>query len=237
MQINELFETLKKEFPENLSDVLEGLTYYKFTLDDTMDLIYKKRGEAFKKRDFEEDERLTKMAKELYQYICKVDTLTKILEEDELEVENDMDEETEKKVIPNYAKYLVDDTAPHSLYEDFKHIRPKAFEIDGNKIEANTFKEMLGKTCTYLMQKDKDLMYSFENNPNMNGKKNKYFSRSINEIKGAPYEITDDYFIETRMSGNCIKNLIMKIIRKYGYKITDYKVYFRADYTKLNEKR
>lgn len=47
MQINELFETLKKEFPENLSDVLEGLTYYKFTLDDTMDLIYKKRGEAF----------------------------------------------------------------------------------------------------------------------------------------------------------------------------------------------
>ena len=29
----------------------------------------------------------------------------------------------------------------------------------------------------------------------------------------------------------------MKILREYGYKITDYKIYFRADYTELNEKR
>ena len=51
-------------------------------------------------------------------------------------------------------------------------------------------------------------MYSFENNSNMNGKKNKYFSKNKEDIKGAPYEIIDDYFVETRMSGNSIKVLL-----------------------------
>ena len=154
MQVTELFETLKEEFPDKLSDVLESLNLYKFTLDDVMRLISKKREQTFHKRDFAEDERLTSMGRKLYDYICDIESLIKVLEDDDIKGQEDMDEETEKSIIPNYSEYVVDDTIPHSLYEDFRHIRPKAFEIDGQRVDANTFKEVLGETCKYLLSKD-----------------------------------------------------------------------------------
>jgi len=43
------------------------------------------------------------------------------------------------------------------------------------------------------------------------------------------------YSIETNLSGNDLRNLIIKLLKEYNIKITDYKVYFRADYTSLNK--
>lgn len=37
------------------------------------------------------------------------------------------------------------------------------------------------------------------------------------------------------MSGNFIRNFIVKILKEYEIKVSDYKVYFRADYIKINK--
>jgi hypothetical protein len=50
-----------------------------------------------------------------------------------------------------------------------------------------------------------------------------------------PKFILDQVYIETNMSGNGVRNLILKMLKAYGYKATDFKVYFRADYTELNQ--
>lgn len=73
---------------------------------------------------------------------------------------------------------------------------------------------------------------NFENIPKMNGKR-KYFSKEKNNIR-EPIEINGKIYIETNMSSNGIRNIIVKMLKNYGYGIKDYKVYFMADYTEIN---
>ena len=75
----------------------------------------------------------------------------------------------------------------------------------------------------------------FENSKNMNGKKNKYFSMNPDDMR-KPVMVAGKVYVETNMSGNAIRNLILKMLKEYGFKASDYKVYFRADYTDINTK-
>lgn len=52
--------------------------------------------------------------------------------------------------------------------------------------------------------------------------------RSVQLIKGA------DIYITTNLSANSIRNLIIKCLKKYNMKISDFKIYFRADYSDLH---
>ena len=69
----------------------------------------------------------------------------------------------------------------------------------------------------------------------MNGKKAIYFSRvklptmrSAREIKIA------NIYVETHLSANGIRNLLIKMLNKYNIKLSDYKIYLKADYSKLH---
>jgi hypothetical protein len=44
-----------------------------------------------------------------------------------------------------------------------------------------------------------------------------------------------DIWLETNLSGNGIRNLIIKILKEYKLKVNDVSVYFRADYSELNK--
>ncbi len=48
----------------------------------------------------------------------------------------EVDEETEKKTIPNYSDYYVDTNVEHTLYEDYTHKRPCGFRINEDKIKS-----------------------------------------------------------------------------------------------------
>lgn len=150
-------------------------------------------------------------------------------------IENEIDEEDEKRTIPNYDDFVVDYNIEHSLYESFTHKRPFAFQIRQEKlIEIKTWQEMLARTCEYLIGIDEGKFLNFENSSHMNGKKNKYFSKNPNLLRN-PVSIMDKIYIETNLSSNDIRNKIIKMLKEYNIKITDYKVYFRADYTSLNK--
>lgn len=43
-----------------------------------------------------------------------------------------------------------------------------------------------------------------------------------------------DIYIETNMSANSIRNLLVKLLKRYEIKITDYQIFLRADYTDLH---
>lgn len=84
-----------------------------------------------------------------------------------------------------------------------------------------------------LIEIDSQKFLNFENMKIMNGKKNKYFSTTPEGIR-KPEKVSNIIYIETNMSGNAIRNLIVKILKQYGIKAGNYKVYFRADYSNLN---
>lgn len=69
----------------------------------------------------------------------------------------------------------------------------------------------------------------------MKGKTKKYFSKNEKELRD-PSVIREDIFVETNHSANTLRNLIIKILLEYNFDISEYKVYFVADYLELNKR-
>ena len=59
----------------------------------------------------------------------------------------------------------------------------------------------------------------------------KYFCTDKKEIR-SPRKIGETgIYVMTNMSANQIRNVIEKMLRKYGIKTVEYKIYLKADYT------
>lgn len=162
----------------------------------------------------------------------KTEFMEKLLEE-KLEVDEEENEETEVTTIKDYDKYRVDENEKHSLYEKFIKKRPCAFMIENKKIEANSWKEVLVKTCNYLEEKNINILKDIVENEKIKGRKRSLLSSS-KELMFTPekLKIVNGY-VETNLSADGIKNLIKKLLKLYGISLTKYNVYFRADYTDL----
>ncbi len=237
MDLDSAMQSIKNEFPNKAMDLAESLELLKEVISDTMNAINNKSNDSFHKRDFQTRRQYDELALFVYDYEQLIDQFINKLNVDSVEFidDEDADEEAERKTIPNYADYLVDHNVEHTLYENFTHKRPFAFKINDQQIiEVNTWQKMLLKTAELLFAIDTEKFLSFEHAPGMNGKKVKYISSSPDGMR-RPQPILDRVFIETNMSGNSIRNLIVKMIKAYGFKPSDYKVYFRADYTELNQ--
>lgn len=64
--------------------------------------------------------------------------------------------------------------------------------------------------------------------------KNKYFSISLRSMR-SPKRIANKLYIETNLSANSVRNLLVKILKEYDFRITDLKIYLRAYYTEINK--
>lgn len=237
LDLENAMQIIKIEFPNKAIDLAESLELLKEVINDTMNAISHKSNDAFDKRDFAARRRYDEIAQFVYEYEQNLDQLiTKIgVDATDFIEEEDKDEENERKKILNYADCIVDNNVEHTLYENFTHKRPYAFRMDDEQaFETRTWQEMLIKTSELLFNIDSEKFLSFEYTPGMNGKKVKYIATSSDGMR-RPQPILDKVFIETNMSGNGIRNLILKILKAYGVKVTDYKVYLRADYTELNQ--
>ncbi|WP_068505357.1 hypothetical protein [Paenibacillus kribbensis] len=238
MNLDQVLYTLKTEFPNKAIDLSESLELIKEVLNDTMNSINHRSNDAFTKRDFAARRQYDDMAVFIHDYEQQIDQFVATLSVEAIDLVNeddDTDEETEKNKIPNYADYMVDSNVEHTLYENFTHKRPFAFRINEKQlIEVKTWQEMLKKTAELLLAIDSEKFLAFEHMSGMNGKKNKYISTKQEGIR-KPQLILDKVYIETHMSGNGIRNILLKMLKAYGFKATDYKVYFRADYTELNQ--
>jgi len=234
MEIEEILKIIKEDFPDKSIDISESLGLLMDTIDDVMNRINEKIGQSYSNRDFSTVEKYTNLGKAINLYETKIDEIINFtrIEDDGITEENV--EEDIARILPNYDEYVVDNKVEHTLYENFTHIRPFGFRINNSElIEVRTWQEMLLKTCDMFISIDSEKFLSFENNKNMNGKKNKYFSIDEKKLR-KPEKVAEKIYIETNMSGNSIRNLIVKILKEYGIKVNNYKVYFRADYTQIN---
>ncbi len=234
-----LLSIIKEDFPNRAIDISDSLGLLKEMINSTMEDINIKINKAFNNRDFETFEKYSNLAKQANEYENKLEEFIDILDieynENDIIHEDEAKEKVIGTIVPNYEDYKVNPKVAHSLNENFTHIRPYGFKFLTNAIiEVKTWKEMLIKTSEILMDIDEEKFLGFENMPKMNGKKRKYFSRDENDISGEPRKIGDKIYIETNLSSNGVRNLIVKILKEYGYSIKDYKVYFAADYTEIN---
>lgn len=235
LEFNEVIDKLKEEFPDKAIDISESLELLRETINDSIEAIGNRINTAVTNRNFDNVTLYSNMAEEAYSYEKKIEDLINILEVEKIDVADETEEEVEKKTIPNYDEYVVDSNVEHTLYENFTHKRPAAFKMNDHKlIEVKTWQDVLVKTSEILMSIDEKKFMSFENSSEMNGKKNKYFATNSSDLR-KPKNINGKIFIETNQSGNTIRNHIVKMLKKFGFKISGYKVYFRADYSSINQ--
>lgn len=241
MNLEELMSLIKEQFPKNAIEIKECLMLLSESIDCTISDIQKASDSAYRDRKFDRIEELVKVAKSINGVQASVDNYINNLELDDLtdEVEvigqQDNEQEIENRKLPNYSYYIVDCDIPYGLYEDFTHKCPAAFSISGNKFEARQWKDVLVLTCEELVKRDTQRFLGFCTDPSMQGKKANYF---LNNSEGMrkPVKLKNlDIYIETNMSANQIRNVIAKLLRKYGIRITDYIIFLRADYTDLHK--
>ena len=231
MDYQELLNDVKNEFPDKAIDIIEGLELLRMLIDDTIETIGEKVSESFSEKKYDKLRHYSKLAEEMETYEKKLKKVIDILDIEDLDLED-----KEEKEIPDYDQYTIDKNIEYSLYENFTHKRPYAFKlIDDRLIIVKTWKEMLIKICESLTEVDEKKIIGFEELKHMNGKKKKYFSSNSKEIRD-PKRVANKIYVETNQSANSIRNLLIKILKEYGFKVVDLKIYLRADYTEINKK-
>lgn len=236
-----LIEFLAKEVPGAAGEIREALDLLSSSIDSSISLVAEKANNYFKNKDFKKvvelstnSEQLNGININIQEVVAALDNILDEAQTDE-EESKQSEEELNEKNIPNYSDYLVDTEVEHNLYEDLTHKRPCAFKIEGEKIEVRDWKDTLIKTVNFLGGKDPGIIREFVDNPKMNGKKVIYFSRVKLPTMRAPRIIDSvNIYIETNLSANGIRNLLVKVLNKYSIKLSDYKIYLRADYSELH---
>jgi hypothetical protein len=228
-----VFENLKREFPDKAIDLSENLELLKETFKDIIEVVGEKIQTDVSHRVFDNLELFGEMAKGFSELENQADEAIALLDVDEINVNEVHKEEKEIKTLPNYTEYAVDTKIEHTLYENFTHKRPSGFQLNKNKIvHVDTWQEMIVKTCELLMAIDEEKFVDFENSRVMNGKKRKYFSRDASKMVN-PKRIKNKLYVEVNQSANSLRNLLIKLLKVYGFNLSDYKVFLRADYTNL----
>ena len=234
-----LLEFLGREVPNSIEDIRESLDLLIGSIDSAIDLVGEKVNKAYLNRDFKKIQELSSKSEELNLIIKNLENVTSELDNiiDTTNIDKgrkDISKISDKN-IPNYSEYLVDTQIEHNLYEDLTHKRPCGFKVEGEKFEIRDWKGCLVETINYLAKKNPDIIRSFVNEPKMNGKKRVYFSNSkLSTMESAREIKAAKIYIETNLSANGIRNLLIKILKRYNIKLSDYKIYFKADYSELH---
>lgn len=232
-----VLDLICKNYPISAKDIGESIGLLNLVLDDLLNEINGDITKALNERDY--NAATNKI--ELHKIICNlydensniIDTIDDYVVDEQKDEIIEQTDEVENHSIPDYGKYVVDQLIPHSLYENFEFKKPVAFIINGNKIEASNWANVFQLTCEYLYSKNQELFEGFISDKNMNGKKKSYFSLSNENIRKPRMLSCADIYIETNLSANSIKQIIIKMLKKYQIKITEYIVFYRADYTEL----
>jgi hypothetical protein len=235
MLSKDLLKTISNNYPSKVKDIGESISLLNLVLDELMNKISQDISLAVneKRHDIANNRlELHRRINEIYEENSDiVEYIENIVSEDTEDLSDN-----EENTIPNYDDYKVDQSIPHTLFEDFEHKRPVRFKFLGNVVEVNTWSKVLLEICEILYKMDAKLFTSFVNDKNMNGKKRNYFSLTGNNIRVPKKLQSVDIYVETNLSANSIKQIIIKMLKKYQVKLTEFIVYYRADYTELSKK-
>ena len=230
----QLIEFINENYPKKAKDLAESFLISNIILAESLEDLGKDIAKAFEEKDYSLVGELTQFHKNINSLIDKNDEKISELQPEDYELEQEELEDKNLGEIPNYEDYLVDQNVAYTLYSDLTHKRPKSFTIEGQAFEADSWKEMLLKTCSYLYEKDSSIIDSFPVDKTMNGRKRKSFSFKPDQELRSPRQVEgSNLYIESNLSANGIKQLIVKMLRKYKIALSDFIIYLRADYTDL----
>ena len=233
-------ETIREDYPNESQDFVDAFEWLSLAIDGVLTSIGNQLKEIHNSNDYSKIIVLANFSvelKDLQKQIINVSSYFENLDDDSDLVEDDNIEE-ERKFKINYEDYSVDSRIPHTLFEDYKHTKACAFSLFENVYEAKNMRDVLLQTCSLLAEMDIEKLKSFINDPSMKGRTVSYFN-----IKPVVEEYTNknekipgtDIYVWVNLSCNHIRNILRKMLKKYGINFNDYKIFLRADYSELHK--
>lgn len=242
-QLTSLADFVKEQCQKDANDLTDALSFVNLALDGVYDSAYTIASKFISDRNPSKASPLLEKMEHIIEVKKSVDECILLLEdeealEEELKAEN-MDEELECRQLPNYAAYSIDTNVPHTLYENFTYTKACGFSLLGNYYDAKDMRDVLVKLCEKLARIDAKKLAGFCDDNSMQGRKVKYFGKEqIIENKQTKNEAILNLGIYVRVDASCnqLRNLIMKILKKYDIAFSDFKIFLRADYKALHDK-
>lgn len=243
MNIETVIKFIQKETPENERLLNEAFAVSCTMLEIEQNCIDQRISELLLERDYDKVTDYVKMSQIISETLSfvkslgnkyelgRADTADKDIEMTNALAEDEM-ESDEKRI--NYDNFRVDENVAYNLMTDFRYMKPAAFSLDGVRYPARLWKLVLLKTCELLWEKNNSLFESFIADKFMQGKTRTYFSKD-NEIMVKAEAIKGtEIFVETNLSANSIRDVIVKMLDKYRIPIAAYQIYLSKDLTPLH---
>lgn len=247
MEINSIIEFIKNETPENEQLLISAYRAVDYLLKTEQECIDNHISELISERDYDKVDEYLKMAKKFLEVSLGLDKWadkfglkekeqTAIFSEEKTNEsqEDGMDQiiEGEKRV--NYENFRVDESVPYDLMTDFRYMKPAAFSLDGIRYPARLWKLVLLKTCELLWKKNNSVFESFVNDKFMQGKTRIYFSNNKDNMVKPELIKGTEIYVETNLSANSIRDMIIKILDKYRIPHAAYQIFLSKDLSPLH---
>lgn len=240
MELDDLIKNLKLILPNDTLDIKASLELLSESIGSTYTDIQSEQNAAFSAHDFQRMGFLPQLAIKVAEVQDFINSLAEKLdiENDGAETDNKSEDEIPKEQNTSaidYSKYVVDQQIPHNLYENFTHKTPAAFSLFGERTKATHWKDALLLTCEVLAKKDFERFKNAALDETMQGRKIKYFAEEPNDMRSPEKMKSTDIYVETNLSANHVRNILAKLLRLFGLKISDYIIFLKADYSPLHE--
>lgn len=234
MELEKVSSELYRSFPGSADKIAKEAVRMQGILEETAAAVMMEIEKEKYRKD--KDPAHLKECRRIYRHVRKeiesIDSLLEQFGEEEMRRRLTLEDSREKI---DYEQYRVDETVAHPLDSVITNKKPSAFSLYGQKVEVNSWKQMLLQTCAMLNRLNPMLFASFESDPELQGRKRPYFSADGQGLD-APAKIPDaDMFVETHVSARYLKKMIMNLLDKYQIPHEEYLIYLKKDFTSLHE--
>ena len=240
MNLERILEFVNREVPAHAEEVWSAMDLLSNTIENTRCAVDGAIGKLSSKREYAKASEYIQMSQELAEILDVIREYNKkyALHEDEtsnVPTEDEEDEELERvgeKV--NYEEYRVNEEVAYNLYTDFTHKKPAAFSLEGIKYPARKWQYVFIQTCEILVKKNSSIFENFVNDDSMQGRTRAYFSTISSEVRKPKKVAGTSIYVETNLSANNIRNIIVNMLEKYNIPKNQYQIYLSKDLTPLH---
>lgn len=241
MNIESVLKFINEETPSHAKELWSAIDLLSGTLENTKCAIDGTIGKLASNRDFDKAKEYMEMSQQLASVMDELNKYIKKygLEEDikgeviEDEEDNEDDNQNPTNKI-NYEKYRVDENVAYNIYTDFTYKKPAAFAINGKKYYARKWQDLFIKTCEILVELNSEKFRAFTNDDMIQGRTRKYFSFDGRDIKKPKKIKGTNVFVETNLSANNIRNIIVNMLERYNIPKSQYQIYLSKDLSALH---
>lgn len=225
MEYKTLYCTLNDIFPDYAKEILKGLFLINDGLIKTKNSIGNIPYKVLK-----EDNNLNKITdmEKMINDLLKLISYTNIditVCQDNHGIDNDIKEK------------LIDGTIPDGPINgkmfpkiDFTGTKPIKFKLLGEEKDVTSWKDLFFFICESLSSLDIKIFDDFIHNSEFRGRTRWYFSYDEKQISTPELIHNTNIYAEKNLSANIIRDILIKIFKKYSIGESDFQVYLKSEY-------